>query len=121
MFASPVKNKGKQWMVYRCFGGYCMTRRLDLVDDVVESVTVGVLSRPDASRLFASTGDLQELRATAGALRDRRDAFAAMLADGLLSASAVREQAGKLSADLQAVEQQIEAVDSLNPVAAVAV
>ena len=119
MFASPVKGKGREWMVYRCFGGYCMTRRLDLVDQVVEGVTVGVLSRPDAAELFTSGEDTGELRRKAVELRDRRDQLAALLAEGLLSAASVREQAGKLSTELEAVEGSIGAAETLNPVASV--
>lgn len=117
MYASPIKAKGKEWMAYRCFGGYCMTRRLDLVDDVVNGVMVGRLARPDASKLFTASSDTAALRRKATDLRDRRDALAAMLADGLLSPSAVREQAGRLSAELHHVEGDLSAADSINPAA----
>jgi len=119
MFASPMKSKGKEWMVYRCFGGYCLSRRLDLVDAVVNAVMVGRLSSPDASKLFSSTDDSAALRAKATDLRDRRDALASMLADGLLSAAAVREQAGRISAELHGVENALNALDTLNPAAAI--
>jgi site-specific DNA recombinase len=119
MFASPVKSKGKEWMVYRCFGGYCMTRRLDLVDDVVEARTVGLLSRPDAAARFSSSGDATALRLQAVDLRGRRDALAALLADGLLSEAAVREQAGKIGTQLRAVQDALSAADVLNPAAAI--
>lgn len=119
MFAAPVKARGKEWMVYRCFGGYCMTRRLDLVDAVVNAVLVARLSSPDAAKLFTSTDDSAALRARATDLRDRRDALAAMLADGLLSAAAVREQAGRIGAELHGVEAALAAMDTLNPTAAI--
>lgn len=119
MFASPVKDRGREWMVYRCFGGYCMTRRLDLVDEVVEGVVIGVLSRPDAADLFTSGGDTAALRRKAVDLRDRRDQLAALLKDGLLSASAVREQAGKLTAELAEVESAIGSSETLNPASSV--
>jgi site-specific DNA recombinase len=119
MFASPVKSTGKEWMVYRCFGGYCMTRRLDLVDEVVEELVVGILSETDASKLFPSTGDAIDLRRRATDLRDRRDALAAMLAEGLLSAVAVREQAGKIRTELDSVSAALDAVDNLNPAASI--
>jgi len=119
MYASPMRTSTKEYMVYRCFG-YHITRRMDLVDGVVEDVVVGILSRPDAAGLFSRSDDLRELRARAVELRDRRDALAAMLADGLLSAAAVREQAGKLGAELAAVEGAIGAHETLNPMAAIA-
>lgn len=119
MFASPAKARGKEWMVYRCFGGYCMTRRLDLVDEVVNAVIVARLSSPDAAQLFAGTDDSAALRQRATDLRDRRDALAAMLADGLLSAASVREQAGRISTELHGVEAALSAMDTLNPAAAI--
>lgn len=121
MFASPMKSKSKgmEWMVYRCFGGYCLSRRLDLVDNVVNAVMVGRLSSPDAAKMFSSAGDSAALRARATDLRDRRDALASMLADGLLSASAVREQAGRISTELHSVESALDAMDTLNPAAAI--
>ncbi|MDP9692682.1 UNVERIFIED_ORG: DNA invertase Pin-like site-specific DNA recombinase [Arthrobacter globiformis] len=115
MFATTTKGP----KVYRCFGGYCMTRRLDLVDEVVESVVIGRLSQPDAAALFTGTEDATKLRRRAVDLRDRRDALAALLADGLLSPTAVREQSGRLSNELQAVENALDAADTLNPAAGV--
>lgn len=117
MFASPVKSGGRQWMVYRCFGGYCMTRRLDLVDEVVEGVVVGVLSRPDAATLFNSKGDSIALRTRAKELRDRRDGLAALLGDGLLSVSAVREQSGRITRELHEVEAALFSEEGANPAA----
>lgn len=119
MFASPVKNKEKEWMVYRCFGGYCMSRRMDLVDGVVESVIIGILSRPDAGNLFTKDTETVALRRRATELRDRRDVLAAILAEGLLSAAAVREQAGKLKAELDEIESALATTGILNPASAI--
>lgn len=119
MYASPMRTSKHNYMVYRCRSHH-MTRRMDLVDGVVEDVVLGILSRPDAARLFSRSDDLHALRSKALELRDRRDALAAMLAEGLLSAAAVREQAGKLGADLAAVEGAIGAHETLNPLAAIA-
>lgn len=120
MYASPMRTGGREYMVYRCFNGYHTTRRLDQVDGVVEAMILRILSGPDAARLFSRSDDLRELRARAVELRQRRDALAAMLADGLLSAAAVREQAGKLGAELAAVEGAINAQETLNPLAGIA-
>lgn len=119
MFASPYKAKGREYMTYRCFGGYCLSRRLDAVDEVVTAVVTGLLARPDASRLFTSGEEAAALRQRALDLRDRRDALAAMLADGLLSASAVREQAGKLSRELLSAEDSLASAEGVSPAAAV--
>lgn len=117
MFAAPYKAKGREIMVYRCFGGYCMQRRKDLVDELVVGVVLARLSLPDAAKAFASGEDVVELRAEAVGLRERRDALAALLAEGLLSAASVRQQAGKLSAELQRIESAISAAEGVNPLA----
>lgn len=119
MFAAPVRNRGRVWMVYRCQGGLCMQRRLDLVNEYLEGVAVGILSRPDAAGLFADAEAAGKLRREATNLRDRRDALASLLADGLMSAASVREQAGKLSKALADVERSITAAEHLNPAAGV--
>ncbi|MEQ4518495.1 recombinase family protein [Pseudarthrobacter sp. B907] len=120
MFAAPVAAPGGgKRMVYRCFGGYCMQRSLGDIDELVTGVIIGVLSRPDAARLFATGDTTAELRRKATDLRDRRDALASLLADGLLSAAAVREQSGKLGRALADVEAAIASSTGLNPAAAV--
>lgn len=120
MFASMAKGRGKEWMVYRCFGGYCMMRRLDLVDSVVEDVMVARLSKPDAAGLAAQRDDLQALRSSATELRDRRDGMASLLAEGLLSLSAVREESSKLTQALRKIEESISSAAALDPVAELA-
>lgn len=120
MFASPAKKGEKRWMVYRCFGGYCMTRRMDLVDTAVEGLLLRRLAQPQEADLFQKGGDLPELRRKATALRERRDALASLLADGLLSPTAVREQAGRIGRELDQVTSTIEAAEGLNPLAAFA-
>ncbi|TLM75963.1 recombinase family protein [Pseudarthrobacter sp. NamB4] len=119
LYAAPYKNKGRSIMVYRCLGGYCLQRRMEPVDELITDVMVERLSRPDASRLFANSGQIAELRAAATDLRARRDALASLLADGLLSPTAVREQAAKISKSLTAIEAAISAAEGMNPLAAV--
>lgn len=119
MFASPAKKNGKTRMIYRCFGGYCIARQLEPVDETVEARVVGILSRPDAARLFTPDIDTMALRAQASALRDRRDTLAALLAEGLLSPAAVRQQAGKITAELASVESKLNTADTLDPMAGI--
>jgi DNA invertase Pin-like site-specific DNA recombinase len=108
LYGSPMVNKDVRWQVYKCRGCY-LARRADLVDDTVEAVVVGRLSQPDAASILAPDVNLDALRAEAIELRERRDALAALLADGLLSASAVAEQSGKLTRRLTEVEGRITA------------
>ncbi len=117
MFATTATARGKRYHVYRCRSCY-LTRRMDQVDEVVEAVTIARLSQPDAASLLAPSVDLDALRAEATELRDRRDALAALLADGVLSASAVAEQAGKLTRRLSEVEGRITAALGDSPAAA---
>ena len=120
MYGSPMKSGARRWMVYRCHARH-LTRRMDLVDEVVERAVIARLSRPDAAALLSPSADVDALRTKATELRDRRDNLAALLADGLLSPSAVRQQAGKLSGQLAEVERQIAAALGENPAAHLAV
>lgn len=106
MFASPMKNRGAPYMGYRCPACY-VSRRLNLVDEVVTAVVVARLSMPDAAEVLTRTEDVAALRAEAGELRQRRDDLAALLADGLLSATAVRERSRKLTDQLRDLEARI--------------
>lgn len=117
MYASPVRSKDRQWMVYRCMAGYCLTRRMDLVDACVRGLVLDYLSRPSLNDVFRGGEQLAELQSTATALRDRQKALAALLADGLLSASTVREQLGRIGRDLDRVSADIETAEGINPVA----
>lgn len=119
MFATPMKNRGTPYMGYRCPACY-LSRRLDLVDEVVEGVILARLSQPDASSLFVEDEDVPALRAEAGELRARRDDLAALLADGLLSASAVRERSGDLTRKINDLEDRIGHALGESPLAALA-
>ncbi|TQN44414.1 DNA invertase Pin-like site-specific DNA recombinase [Blastococcus colisei] len=119
MFASPMGAKGKRWMAYRCLGCY-IARRQDLVDEVVTAVVLARLSMPDAVNVLSRTEDVSALREEAGELRQRRDDLAALLADGLLSATAVRERSQKLTDQLRELEGRITAALGESPAASLA-
>lgn len=115
MFAVP---NPKSVLVYRCLRCYG-TRRMDRVDHEVLSLLVARLSRPDASLLLSPDVDLDGLRAQVVELRDRRDGLAAMLAEGLLTAEAVRVQAQRLTGQIDGLERAIAAATGSSPLAAV--
>lgn len=120
MFAAPVPAQGGgKCMVYRCFGGYCTQRSLEQIDALVQSVVVTPLGMPDAARMFTTEDSTAELRGKAQELRDRRDGLAALLTEGVMSVSVVREQAGKLTRELGDIENAISSAEGLNPAAAV--
>jgi len=121
MYASPSKNRdGRRWMTYKC---RCerVTRRLDLVDEVVEGVLLERLARPDAADLFTADADLDGARSKVTELRERRDGLAVLLADGLLTSGAVRTQATRLGAQITDLERQIMGAADDGPLAAVVV
>ncbi|SHN62649.1 Site-specific DNA recombinase [Geodermatophilus obscurus] len=117
LFSSPMGAKGKRWIVYKCRACY-LARRADLVDAVVEAVLLARLSQPDAASVLAPSADLDGLRAKVVELRGRRDDLAALLAEGVLSAAAVGEQAKKLTARINDLEDRIS--DALGDSPAVA-
>lgn len=119
MYGTPAGTGQRRWMAYRC-PKYHVTRRMDLVDEVVSGVILARLARPDAARLLAPDVDLDALQAEAHDIRERRTALAAMLAEGILPASAVRVQAARLSSQLEEVERAVSAATGDNPAFTVA-
>jgi site-specific DNA recombinase len=119
MYGTPMKVGDRRWMAYRC-PAYHVTRRMDLVDEVVNGTVIARLSLPDALALLTPDEDIDALRGDATDMRDRRDTLAALLADGLLSPAAVRVQAAKLSKGIEAVEGRIAVALGDNPAAVVA-
>lgn len=111
-------NGGERVHVYRCRKCYA-TRQRGRVDEVVMAALVARLSRPDAAALLSPEVDVTELRRKAVELRDRRDGLAALLADGLLSPGAVREQAERLGGQLEDYERQIQAATGSSPLVGV--
>jgi DNA invertase Pin-like site-specific DNA recombinase len=119
MFATTMKNRGQNYMGYRCPACY-LSRRLDLVDEVVEVDVIARLSLPDAASLFHPDEDVATLRAEVADLRERRDDLAGLLADGLLSASAVRERSQGLTKRMADLEDRISRVLGESPLTALA-
>ncbi|MFH5822268.1 recombinase family protein [Georgenia sp. AZ-5] len=119
LYASPYGSKGRRYMVYRCHA-YHITRRMDLVDGVVENTVKATLAHPGIIARLTPNVDVDGLRAEAVELRDRRDALASMLAEGLMSGAAVREQAAKITRRIRALEEAIAAATGDNPAATLA-
>lgn len=115
MFASPMGVKGRRWMTYRCRRAH-LSRRLDAVDDVVEAVVVGRLSRPDAIALLAGSDreDVELVRAEGNAIRAQLDDAAALFADGGITGQQLRTITERLRGKLEDVERRTAAADSEN-------
>jgi site-specific DNA recombinase len=114
MYACPAENPRR--MIYRCLKTH-LGRGLRDVDEVVEAAVIARLSQRDAVDLFAPDVDLDALRGRVTQLRERRDGLAGLLADGLLSPSAVRQQAAKLTAKISGLERDILAATGDGPLA----
>lgn len=102
--------------VYRCAStqGHVIRKR-EPIDQFVEEVVIGRLSRPDAAALFAahhgpSNADL--LREADG-LRQRLDGLAEAYADGTVTASQLRKGSERLRAALAEVEGRISPGDGI--------
>lgn len=118
LFATIANPPSKgRYHVYRCRACY-LTRRMDLVDEVVEGVLLARMAQPDAAALLAPAVDLDALRAEAVDIRRRRDDLAALLADGVLSREAVTEQATRLTRRLAEVDERITTALGDSPAAA---
>lgn len=108
MFARPeYRGKSGKKMTYQCTSCWGVSRAMTAVDEVVERIIVTRLSLPDAASLLAPSVDVAPLLQEAAVLRERRDDLAALLAEGVLSRSAVRDQSDRLGARLDDVERAI--------------
>jgi site-specific DNA recombinase len=119
MFASPMGVKDQRWQAYRCTACY-LSRRQDLVDEVVEAVILARLSQPDAAALFVEDEDVPVLRAECAELRTRRDDLAGLLADGLLASTVVRERSQELTRRINDLEDRISRALGESPITALA-
>lgn len=117
MFASPMGAKGQRWMVYKCRTPH-LARRLDLVDAVVEAVVLARLMQPDALALVSVHEDVAALAGEVRDLRRRKADLAALLAEGLLDAAAVRAQSTRLNAEIVSLTDRMAAAESSGPLAA---
>lgn len=119
LFASPCGPKDRRYMGYRCRTPH-MTRRLDLVDEVVTEVILARLARPDA--VEALDGDISEdtraLAIEAAEVRQRLDGLGELFAEGALTAAGLRDASAKLRARLEDLQSRIAAAGGSDQVAA---
>jgi hypothetical protein len=94
-------------MIYACTSSWCVSRDLRQVDALVTAAILRRLSRQDAADLLKDNIDVQPLLAEIGVLQRRRDDLAALLADGALTASAVREASEDLGARIDALQRRV--------------
>lgn len=106
---------------YRCSAAYGHVGRAAApVEEFVEAVMIGRLSRPDARRLLDDTTrpDIGALRQRAVELRTRLDGMAVEFADGVLTASQLRAATERIRGQLTETEAAMAhagRVDLLGP------
>ena len=98
-------------MTYQCTTGWCVSRDMQKVDDLVRGVIIARLSLPDAVELVNPKIDLTPLMIESDELRKRRDDLATALADGDLTLTAVKAASLTLTARLDVLQLQISAAD----------
>lgn len=116
MYATPQPS-GSDRYILKCRKGH-LTRLMAPVEQYVHEWIITRLSQPDVAQLLAPVGvDAGELNARHKDLRQRRDAIAAMLADGLFSEEAARSQARRLTEQIADVEREIDGANGTGPLA----
>ena len=81
------------------------------MDAIVEGAILARLSSPDARSLLTPSGDAGALATESQEVRARIDGLAALYAEGILNAAAVREQKGKLQSRLDGLQTQLNAIE----------
>lgn len=94
---------------YACQANWCTQRNLARLDDLVQRVIVARFSQADVLELMRPDIDVSPLEREAVELTARHDDLAALLADGTLTAAAVREQSSIIRARLERLRAQIDA------------
>lgn len=108
--AAPSRRGREGWRTYRCRAAYGhVGRAAQPVEDFVSAVAVERLSRPDATDLLVDhdRADVNDLRARAVELRQRRQTLVTLVADGTFSEAEARVTAAQLAGDLADVEAQL--------------
>lgn len=94
---------------YNCRASKHLSRAADPIDELVQAVVIGRLSRPDAVDLLteSSTPELAVYRARAEAIRERLDDLATGLEEGVLTLTAVRRSSERLRRELADAEARM--------------
>lgn len=106
--ATTRRIKNRNTPSYVCAAKFCVARTQVRVDELVERVIVGRLSRPDAAALFTSVDDpaVADAVVQAQELRARLDALYAEAAEGALSATGLARVEARLLPMIEAAERK---------------
>lgn len=122
--ASPARRGRPTSRTYRCRASQGhIGRRAEPIEEFVTAVVVERLNRPDARDLLVADDrpDVERLRAEVMALRTRRRALLALVADGTYTEDEARGRARSLAEDIARIEaQMVDAgrADALGPLIA---
>jgi len=114
MMARPVYQRRRNapsvtTLAYACRERWCVQRDLARVDEHVEAAILHRLGQPDVLELLTPAIDVAPLAAEARDLRARRDDLAGLLADGTLTAAAVRRASEQLQQRLDEIQRTLDA------------
>ena len=105
-----VKHRPDGRLSYSCNENGCVQRSVNAVDDLVEQIVVARLQRPDAvESLRPRTAPMEHLYAERADAQSRLDDLAELIADGTLSAQAVRDAAKPLRATIKRIDERTAA------------
>jgi len=108
-----VKHRSDSGLSYFCSGKGCVQRSLDAVDDLVQRVVIARLQLPDAvESLRPKAAPMEHLYTERAAAQSRLDDLAELIADGTLTAQAVRDAAKPLRATIKRIDEKTTANDA---------
>jgi len=106
-----VQPQRNNYMSYMC-KRFCVTRKVEWVDELIVSLVIARLSQPDAAALFAPSDEGGT--ATLDAIRDKRvrlDGFYEAAAKGELTAAGLGRIEATLLGEIEALESRIRRYD----------
>ncbi|TFC21338.1 recombinase family protein [Cryobacterium glucosi] len=108
-----VKHRANSGLSYFCNENGCVQRSVNSVDDLVEKVVIARLQKPDAvATLRPKAAPMEHLYAERAVAQSRLDDLAELLADGTLTAQAVRDAAKPLRATIKRLDEKTAASDA---------
>lgn len=108
-----VKHRKDGGLGYFCIEKGCVQRSIGPVDDLVEGVILARLQRPDAiEALHPKSAPVEHLHTERATIQERLDDLAALIADGTLTAQAVRDAAKPLRARIVRLDEKLALSDT---------
>jgi DNA invertase Pin-like site-specific DNA recombinase len=106
-----VQPQRRDYLTYMC-KKFCVTRKLEWVDELIVGLVIARLSQPDASMLFAAPDDAES--ATLDAIADKRsrlEQFYEAAANGEITAAGLGRIEANLLVEIEVLESRIRRYD----------